>query len=76
MCTYHLQNLCNVVHHTDRGPAAVLSLTKVQERNDGGLFVLGRIVRNDLFDFFHVVLGELERNVRIAAANNGQHEQQ
>ena len=59
----HLEELGDIVHNADACPALVLPLTKVEERDDGGLLVLRRVVRDDLLRTLQVLRGELERDL-------------
>lgn len=63
----HLQETGDLVHDADAG-VAVLALTNVQDRHDSGLLVLGGIALEDLIDELEVLLGELERNIRVVIA--------
>lgn len=59
----HFEKLGDVVHDADACPAFVLPLAEVEERNDGGLLVLGRVVGDDLLRTLQVIRGELERDL-------------
>lgn len=63
----HLQETGDLVHDADAG-VAVLALANVQDRHDSGLLVLGGIALEDLIDELEVLLGELERNIRVVFA--------
>lgn len=56
----HLQELRNVVHHTDTRPSLVLSLRKVQKRNRCSFLVLRRVVRDNLLCPLEVLGVEFE----------------
>ena len=56
----HLQELRDVVHNTDTRPSLVLSLRQVEQRNDSGFLVLGRVVRDDFLCAGEVLCVELE----------------
>ena len=56
---WHLKNPRHLIHHTQTSESG-LSLSKVEERHDGSLFVLGRVAGEDLFDDGLVLGGELE----------------
>lgn len=56
----HGKKLCDVIHNADTCPSLVLSLCKVEQRNDGRLLVLVRVIRNDLTGPCKVFGSELE----------------
>ena len=59
----HFQNVGYLVHHGQAGPAAVLLLGHVQQRNDGGLFVLRRIFFEDVAYFLLVFRSKLKLDI-------------
>lgn len=61
----HLQHLGHMIHHADRRPSLVLSLSKVEKRDDSGLFVLRRVTRDDFVGEFAVLLVEGEWNFGV-----------
>ena len=44
----HFQEICNVVHDANARPSFILALTEIKKRNDCSLFILRRIVRNNI----------------------------
>ncbi len=54
----HLEQLGDGVHAADTRPALVLPLAEVEHGDHCGLFVLGRVVRDDFLRLFQVVGGE------------------
>ena len=60
----HLQESRNLVHDTDAGEA-VLPLSKVEQRHDGGLLVLAGIAGQDFLDELLILGVELERDVEV-----------
>jgi hypothetical protein len=60
----HLQHAGDLVHNANAGEA-VLTLTEVQQRHNGGLLVLGRVALEDLIGDLEVLLGELEGKGRV-----------
>jgi hypothetical protein len=61
---WHLQHSCNLVHDADTGEA-MLSLSEVQQRHHGGLFILAGVSTEYLLDELLILLVELERNGEI-----------
>jgi len=61
---WHFEQARDFVHHADAGEA-VLSLAEVEERHDGGLFVLRWVAREDLFDELLVLGVELEGDTEV-----------
>lgn len=61
---WHLEQARDFVHHADAGEA-VLSLAEIEERHDGGLFVLRRVAGEDLFDELLILGVELEWDTEV-----------
>lgn len=61
----HLEELGDVVHDRDGNPTGVLTLTEVEQWDDGSLLVLFGVVGDDLLCHLLVLLVELERNVGV-----------
>lgn len=61
----HLEHLCDVVHDRDAGPPLVLLLRDLEQGNDGGLLVLGRVLCDDGLGDFLVLCRELERDLGV-----------
>lgn len=61
----HLEQLGNVVHDRNGNPTRVLSLTEIEQWNNGSLFVLLRVVRDDFLCLLLVLLVEFEGNVGV-----------
>lgn len=59
----HLEEVCDVVHDGDGGPALVLALAEVEEGDDGGLLVLRGVVGDDFLGTLEVLGGEFEGNL-------------
>lgn len=57
---WHLKKFSNIVHDANARPTLVLSLTKVEERDDSSLLVLRRVFRNDFVRTFHILGSELK----------------
>lgn len=60
----HLQESRNLVHDTDAGEA-VLPLSKVEQRHDGGLLVLAGIAGQHFLDELLILCVELEGDVEV-----------
>lgn len=60
----HLQESRNLVHDTDASPA-VLPLSEVEERHDGGLLVLAGVAGQHFLDERLILGVELEGNARV-----------
>jgi len=61
----HLEHLCDVVHDRDAGPPLVLLLRDLEQRDDGSLLVLGRVLCDNGLGDFLVLCRELERDLGI-----------
>jgi len=61
----HFEQLRHIVHNADARPSFVLPLAEVEEGNDGCLFVLGRVMRDDIIGAFKILGCELKWNPRI-----------
>jgi len=59
----HLKHGGDIIHDAETCPSLILSLAEVKERDDSSLFVLWRIVRDDLLSAFEVLRCEFERNL-------------
>lgn len=59
----HLEQLRHVVHNADARPPFVLPLAEVEEGDDGRLFVLWRVMRDDFIGAFKILGCELEWNL-------------
>ena len=59
----HFEQLRHIVHNADARPSFVLPLAEVEEGNDGCLFVLGRVVRDDIIGAFKILGCELKWNL-------------
>ena len=59
----HLEQLRHIVHNADARPSLVLSLAKVEERDDGRLLVLRWVMRDDFIGTIKVLRCKLERNL-------------
>lgn len=60
----HLEYPRNFVHDADAAEA-VLALSEVEERHDGGLLVLGGVARHNLFDELLILRREFERDLGV-----------
>lgn len=60
----HLEHASDLVHDANASEA-MLALTKIKQRHDGGLLVLGRVALEDLIGECEVLLGKLERESRV-----------
>jgi hypothetical protein len=59
----HFQKLRDIVHNANASPALVLALAEVKQRNDGRLFILWRVVGDDILCPLCVLRVELERDL-------------
>jgi len=59
----HLQELGNIIHHTDTCPAFILSLPEIKKRNHSRLLVLRRVTGNDFLRPFLVRRIKFEKNL-------------
>jgi hypothetical protein len=57
----HLKEARNLIHDTDAGEA-VLALAEVEQRHNGGLFVLRGVAGDNLLDEFLILRREFEGN--------------
>lgn len=60
----HLQYPRYLIHNTDAAEA-VLALSEVEKRHDGGLFVLRGVSGNDFLDEFLILRIEFEGNFEV-----------
>jgi hypothetical protein len=61
---WHRKKFGDIVHDTDACPSLVLSLCKVEQRNDSRFLVLRWVVGNDLIGPCEVFGSELEGNLK------------
>jgi hypothetical protein len=59
----HFEQLRHIVHNADARPSFVLPLAEVEEWDDGCLFVLWRVMRDDFIGAFKILGCELEWNL-------------
>jgi hypothetical protein len=67
----HFEQLRHIVHDADARPSFVLPLAEVEEGNDGCLFVLWRVMRDDFIGAFEVLRCELEWNLEEGVRRYG-----
>lgn len=73
--SWHLQQLRDVVHDANTCPALVLALAEVEQGNDGGFLVLGRVPCNDLLGTLHVFGVEFEGDLGVVVLRVPVHEE-
>lgn len=59
----HFEQFRDVIHDADRAPVLVLVLGNLEQRNDGRLFVLRRVTRDDFFGELLVLGIQFERDL-------------